>query len=219
MNALLREMQLMMARGAPAAASSPVLVHFDSGSGFSATVAVNFPAAPVKDNLLVVTVFPAGGATPTATPAGWTRISDSGENTSRPQQVFTRVSDGTETGFSATYNASSAYGVYYGEWSGATTVAPVTGSSLASGTSTPTIGPSAAPPVAGALPLFFSAARDAHGKITSVPSGWTLPLADNVDYAPVMTYMQTAPGVAVSETVTLNATTTSFYQWASTWIY
>lgn len=203
----------------PAAASSPVLVHVASNTRSSATVTITFPNAPTAGNLLVVTVFAAIGATPTATPAGWNRIDDSGQSTSRPQQVFTRVSDGTETGFSATYSASASYGVMYSEWQGASTIAPITGSSVNSGTSTPTVGPSAAPPVAGALPLFFTVARNAVGQIVSVPAGWTLSLADTVNYVPIMTYMQTAPGAAVSETLTLSQTTTSFYQWASTWIY
>lgn len=202
-----------------AGATSPTLVHIGSVSAFSAAASINFSPTPTTSNLLLVTVFYPGGQTPTATPAGWTAIDGSGQSTTRPIQMFMRKSDGTETSFNITYSGSAAYGIYYSEWSGATTVAPSTGSSVASGTSTPTLGPSAAPPVAGALPLFFSASRNAVGHIASVPAGWTLPIPNNTNYVPAMTYKQIAPGSAVSETLTLDATTTTFYQWASTWIY
>lgn len=218
MSLLLRQLIARNHRSA-APAGAPQLVHTYSESHFSATVFANWSFTPTADNLLVVTVFMSGTGTPSATPTGWTAVDGSGQNTSRPMQIFTRVSDGTETGFSATYSSSSAYGVMVAEWQDATTVAPFNGTSIASGTSTPTLGPTLAPPVAGALPLFFSTSRTGGREIASVPPGWTLPLADTVSYVPILTYMPSAPGTAVSETVTLDATTSTFYQWASTWIY
>jgi len=205
---------------AVAPSGAATLVNTGGSTGFTTVPNITFPATPAAGNLLVVTVFAPSGATPLATPTGWTQIDGSAQSTSRPQQVFKRIADGTETAFSATYSGSNAsWGVMYSEWHGATNVAPITGTAVNSGTSTPTLGPSAAPPAVNALPLFFSVARNATGKIASVPAGWTLPRADNTVYVPILTYMQAPPNAAVSETVTLTQTTNNFYQWASTWIY
>lgn len=152
-----------------------------------------------------------------ATPSGWTPVL-SQLNAGQALQVFTKVSDGMETGI--TFSMSGTYAVQgaiiesanasVGSISSGIPVVPATTAAF-------TFGPSDAPVSADAIPLFFVATRRNRGAVTA--SGWTTTWGNSGSYANGGYFYQSAPNAAVSvSTVAGNAGAATEAVWANVWL-
>lgn len=207
-----------------AASTLRTIVRYKNATSFTASPNLSIDVLPTAGNLLLVCFFPASGGTITTKPAGFTAVPNA-QIGSRPQWLYYKISDGTESSISASVSASASIGIAYAEVQGATAVTQAIGTSIQDAASG-TVGPTDAPPAPGALPIFFMVDRGGSRGLASVGSGWTMALntgapavGSGVFFGPSLTYMATAPNAVVSEDFVLNAATTTYWQWVGCWVY
>lgn len=205
-----------------AASTSPVLVQQKStGQGGAATSSqLTLDDAPTAGNtlLLVAREFVSGDA---ITPTGWTPIGEKlPTGSSRPAAFYKRESDGTEQTIKVNFGSSNGHGIAVQEWEGTVTFGAMTGVYIPSISDPQQMGPTDAPPNAGALPAMFLFWDNLGTNSTTWPAGWvnstnSYTFAHNPCEIGTMT---TAPGAAVSPSINFTSAPSSFMYWWNIWV-
>jgi hypothetical protein len=171
---------------------------------------LSFTGTPTAGNKLIagVSVQVFGGGATVATPTGWTFL-NSRINDTITQYLFTKVSDGTETGISVTVSKAAHIGISIAEVVG--TFGTVSGKGLnqASGNTSYAVGPSDAPIGAASIPLAFIGSQGfLAGTPPTVGSPWTLATSTGTNTNAFLAY-RAAPNAAASATLTIQSPTST----------
>jgi len=207
----------------PAEATLPLLVQQASTGGAAAGTSATgtLDAAPTAGNTLLMAVreFVSGDA---ITPAGWTLLGEQlPAGSTRPAAFFEKTSDGTETLVTVNFSNSAGHGIAIQEWQGAVTFGTTSGKYIASGITNPqTMGPTDAPPSASAVPSMFLFFDNIGTNQAYWPAGWTgtsksLTFAHNDCEIGAM---NSAPGAAVSPSISFNSAPGSYMYWWNIWV-
>ena len=209
---------------APSGSTTPTIVQSAGNSvSSSASITVTLGSAPTVGHVEVAFVSwqgaPSGFGDPPATPTGWTRILDAGNQGASDVEVsaFERVvpsGAGTTQTFDVYDDAISDTSAVIYELSGANTTTPIAAYSPATGTST-SVNPAIAAPAAHELVL-IAASPDIQSADPSIsPStGWTIDHATNTDdstFGPLDTYHNTSGTTAPATTEATGPSQTSDY--------
>lgn len=187
------------AGGAPAPPSGPAFVqgNINAPSGALTSIGVTLPATATAGNLLVASVMRAASTTPpNSVPAGWT-LADSNVSRSPMLWVYTKTSDGTETGVTFGFAAGAASAASITEWSGKLGTTANGTQPSANGT---TFASPGAPASSTSIPLWLFTGGTTMTSFSISPGTWTTNRKNNgypntigYSYAP-------APNAAVSAT-------------------
>lgn len=186
-----------------AAASGPLSVQGNTAYQTAGTnPSVLLTKAPASGNLLVAYLYT--GGTITATPAGWTLVRTDTYGY-RQGYLLKKISDGTETGLSATIVATNYASTIITEWSGAVFGALYAKDLTNTQTAVGTAGPNTAPISPKSIPLAF--VGDDYGQGVLTPSSpWTIYQATSSTNSAAASYLtQPAPNTAVSLTLSTGA--------------
>ncbi len=190
---------------APSGSTTPAIVQSAGNSvSSSASITVTLGSAPTAGHVEVAFVSwqgaPSGFGDPPATPTGWTRILDAGNEGTSDVEVsaFERVvtsGAGTTQTFDVYDDAISDTSAVIYELSGANATTPIAAYSPATGDET-SINPAIAAPAAHELVL-IAASPDIQSADPSISpnTGWTLDHATNTDdstFGPLDTYHNTS---------------------------
>lgn len=194
--------------------ANPSVVQYNTNATVGTSVTVALLGTPTAGNQLVAS-FSANSSynTPTV-PAGWTYASVL--TGSGVRGIYSKISDGTETGITFTVSASTRIGVAIAECVGQLGTLTGGATSAIGPSGTFPFGPTDAPASPTSIPLVFMGWT--YDPKTATPSsGWAGQISPNANYA-IGVYNEAAPNAVASGSLACTNTSTSQMTWINAWI-